>query len=488
MPVLRNGVTADQFQTPDIYFEEQEIPQNDSGNEKKPKVMAIIGRFQKGPINQLMSVTKKTYKNLAGSFLNEYPGSQAVYAAFNRGVQRLILVNVRGAGAIKASLTIPNNAAMPADGLKISYKQALEYGNLCWARVEEGREAGTFRIVLEGPHTAMEVYDNLNSFKEAADLINSNPQSEFEAEDLYKVEDENSFPKLPTEIIKFEGGADGNEPTATHYKGTVDNSTGRKTGAELLKTSIEATDICYDTYISDIANEDLLKTAEKMNAYAYIGPGVNTSASAAITLRASYDTEYGHLALGHARSKSTGFVVPAAVYDCIAHVLSFTADGTAGFWFDDIESMDVGLTDADIENLTKHNVVCMGQMINENEALVYGLKNDYTLSKKETERQTFRRRVTSQLEREFYVVLTPYRSKHMSTTWEKDVELVTRDYFNLKMEQELIKGYDVAFAVPGTAQGLDEYIMDLRVSLYNIADKMRIRILSAPNTIEEVSN
>ncbi|TYS55750.1 hypothetical protein FZD47_25315 [Bacillus infantis] len=488
MPILRNGVTADQYQTPDIYFEEQEIPSGDGSGAKKPKVMAIIGQFEKGPVSELLSVTRKTYPKLAGSFTNGYSGAKAAYTAFKRGVDRLILVNVRGAGAAPASITLKNNADPAVDGLKIKYKQALAYGNLCWATVEAGRDEGTFRIILEGPNTEMEVYDNLKTFAQAAEAINVNVASEFEAENLYSGDETNAVPALPDEVIRFEGGADGSQPTAVHYKGTVDNSTGRKTGAELLKTSIEATDIVYDRFVSDIANDDLLATALKMNGYAYIGPAPYTSATAAITLRAGYDTEYGHLSLGQAKSKSTGFVVPAAVYDCIAHVLSLTQDGTAGFWFDDIESMDVSLTDEDIEKLTKYNVVSMGQMINENDQLVYGMKSDYTLSKKETERQTYRRRVTSQIEREYYVVLTPYRSKHMSPTWEKDVELVTRDYFNRKMEEELIENYSVVFAPPGTASGIDEYVQDLRVELYNVADKMRIRLLSAPNVIEGGNN
>lgn len=481
MVVLRNGRTADEFQKPDIYIEELDPVADDSGKNKDPKVMAIVGRFQKGPLDQLMDVTKLTFSKNAGAISPDYPGSMAAYAAFKSGVKRLILVNVRGAGAAKASIILPNtNTEQAEDALKITYKVPGAYGNLCTATVEDGRNAGTFKVILEGPSSEREIYDNLENLEQASEAINTNLSSEFEAEVLFSGEDNNKLKNVPR--AHLENGNDGSAPTALHYKGTSDSS-GRKTGNELLKTSIMATDIVYDTYVSDVANAGLVKTAEDMNGFAYLSADKGINVTSAISLRSTFDSEFAHLAVGYAKSKSSGFVVPVAVYDCIAHVLSLTSDGTSGFWFEDVESVDLLLTDDDIEELTKNNVVCMWQQINENRDLVYGLMNDYTLSKNPLLRQTYRRRVTSLIEQELYVALTPYRSKHMSPAFEEDIEIKMRDFFNIKKEDEIIEDYQLKFADYGTSSNLDEFIRDIKVNLYNIADKIIIRLLSATNAI-----
>jgi hypothetical protein len=484
MPVLRGGITADEFATLDIYFEEQEpqIPEKPVG--VSSKVMGIIGRFQKGSPNELITVVgERQFKEKCGQFLDEYPGSKAAWAAFQRGVKKLVLVPVQGAGASQASIILQDRASTPQDTIEIKKKDPNKLGNDCTVEVKDGSAAGTFTLVLSGPGIKTETYADLKTPQEAVAAINKlSPE--------FVAIDKNSSTPAPDNIpavqepTKLTGGSDGGTPTATHYKGSTDSSTGKKTGLELMKTSVEVTDVVTDVYVSDIMNEALIGAAEAMNWFTYLPQAQGTSVSAAILKRGEYNTEFAHLTLGHAKSKQMGWYVPAAVYDCIAHVLSLPQDGTAGFYFSDIESLDVPISDDDVELLTKNNVVCMGQMLNEKREMVYGMKSDYTLSTDPRYRQTYRRRVTSLIEKDYYIIMVPFRSKHISKGMLRDAMLVTRKYFDDAKTAELIQNYDVVFTPPEQIGNIDELIEDLTVDLYNIADKIRIRILSAANAIE----
>ncbi|MDC0763498.1 hypothetical protein POF51_22490 [Brevibacillus sp. AG] len=483
MPILRDGVTADSFYTPDIYIEEQvpDIPEQPAG--VSSKVMGIIGQFQKGSVNDVITVVgEKQFKEKMGAFLDNFPGSKAAFTAFKRGVQKLILVNVRGAGATQASLVLKDRASTPVDTMKISKKDHNAFGNECTVEVANGTNAGSFKIILVAPGLPTEVYDNNTTPQEAVDAINK-LSKEFIAENLNSATAApGNLPKIIA-ATKLVGGSDGSAPTATHYKGSTDSSTGKKTGLELMKTSIEVTDIVTDTYVSDVMNDALPTAAETMNWFTYLPMSKGTSVSTAITTRSNYDTEFAHLSLGWAKSRDKGWWVPVAVYDCIAHVLNLVQDGTAGFTFADIDALDVELNAADYETLSAAQVVCMGQMLDAQRNLVYGLKSDYTLSKDPRYKQTFRRRITSLLETDLYILMTPYRSKHISKSMLDEAEIVTRKYFDDRIAGEMIQGYTIAFTPPEKVGNVDELIEDLKVDLYNIADKIRIRLLSATNAL-----
>ncbi|SDH70195.1 Phage tail sheath protein [Aneurinibacillus thermoaerophilus] len=488
MPVLRGGQTADDFETLDIYFEEQvpEVPEKPLGVSQK--VMGIIGYFQKGSPYEVHTVVgEKEFKQKMGDFIEKYTGSRAAYAALKRGVQKLILVNLRGNGAAKASITLKDRAAEAQDTLIIRKKDLGEIGNDCTVKVTDGDISGTFTITLTVPNMKPEIYSNLSSVQEAVDAINK-LSPEFEAENANsKTEAPNNIPAV-IEATKLAGGSDGTIPTTTSaltslYKGGFDSNTGNKTGLELMKTSMEVTDITSDIFVSDAFNEELIKTAEKKNAFAYLPTALNTSPSAAAVKRETYDTEFAHLSIGHAKSKSKGWYVPVAVCDCIAHILTPVQDGTAGFTFADIESLDVPISDEDVELLTKSNVVCMSQIVDADGQLRYGLRSDYTLSKDKRLRQTYRRRVTSLIEKDYYIILAPYRSKHISPNVLEDVEAVTRKYFDDAKTVEIIQDYQVFFTPPEKIGNVDEFIEDLTVDLYNIADKIRVRLLSAADAM-----
>ncbi|MFD0682376.1 MULTISPECIES: hypothetical protein [unclassified Paenibacillus] len=490
MPVLRGGVTADQYNTPDIYIEElvpkvDEKPAGISG-----KVMGIIGQFQKGSVNDVLTVNGDAeFIEKLGDFSEQYSGSKAAWTAFKRGVKKIICVNVRGAGAGAASLTLKDKAGTPADTLKISYKGPGLYGNNCTVEVLAGSGVGTFKIVLKGPTTKTETYDNLTSPAMATSSINQFSK-EFAAENLSSTTVTPNNNPAVLAATKLTGGSDGTAPTATHYKGTTDSSTGKKSGLELLKTSVEVTDVVTDIYVSDTMNGHMWVAAELMNWFAYLPLAVGTSVSAAITNRGAYNTEFAHLCIGHARSKSRNWTVPVAVYDAIAHILTPVQDGTAGFSFADVSGIDVELSADDIETLTTNQVVSMGQMLNSERQLVYGMKSDFTLDSDPRFKQTYRRRVTSLLEKDYYIVMTPYRSKHISKSLLEDAELVSRSYLDKALGEEIIQAYTIKFTTPEEIGNIDELIEDLVIDLYNIADKIRIRLLSAANAIGggEVSN
>ncbi|TPG74031.1 hypothetical protein EEL32_25580 [Brevibacillus laterosporus] len=366
MPILRGGVTADNYYTPDIYIEEQEldIPEKPAG--VSSKIMGIIGQFQRGSLHEVITVTgEKQFKEKLGGFLEKYPGSKAAFTAFKRGVKKLILVNVRGAGATEAAATLKTTDAK--DWVKVIKTGPGLYSNDCL--VEVVATNGAHKVLLSHPDIKIEVYDSIKSGEDLVKSINM-LSKEYRAELVAE--------GVPAEVVNqaFEGGSDGSAPIATHYKGSTDSSTGKKTGLELMKTSIEVTDVVTDIFVSDIMNQAMIKAAEDMNWYTYLPTAQGTNVATAITTRNNYDSEFGHLSTGWAKSKDKGWFVPVAVYDCVAHLLSLVQDGTAGFTFKDVESLDVELSADDFESLSKAQVVCMGQMLDNERSLVYGLKSD----------------------------------------------------------------------------------------------------------------
>lgn len=483
MRILRGGVTADAYATPDIYVEEQ-VPQVDEQPAGvSSKVLGIIGQFQRGSVNEVITVAGETqFKEKFGDFLDAFPGSKAAWTAFKRGVQKLILVNVRGAGAAKASITLKDKAGAPVDTIKISKRDPNSFGNDCTVEVAAGTAAGTFKLILAGPGLKTETYDNNETPAAAVDAINS-LSKEFEAENLNSATVAPNNNPAVLAATKHTGGSDGTAPTATHYKGSTDGATGKKTGLELMRTSVEVSDVVTDIFVSEIMNGHMVTATEAMNWFTYNPLAKDTSVASAITARASYNTEFAHLCVGLAKSKEKGWWVPVAVYDAIAHVLSPVQDGTAGFTFADIEALDLQISDDDVENLTKAQVVCMGQMLNTERQLVYGLKNDYTLSTDSRYKQTYRRRVTSLLEKDYEIVMAPYRSKHISKSMAEDAETVARNYFDTVKDKEIIAAYTIKFTKPEDVGNIDELIQDLVIDLYNIADKIRIRLLSAANAL-----
>lgn len=495
MPVLRNGDTADNYSTPDIYVEEQvpEVPEAPGG--VTTHLMAVVGQFQKGPVNDLLVVSEQEFKKILGDFTDTYPGSKAAWTAFKRGVKRLAVVNLRGAGAAKSSATLMDRAAVPVQTMTIRHKHLSEYGNTCTYEVQNGTTVGTFRIVLTGPLTAAETYDNLTSVQEAVDTINAK-SAEFEAENLNSASaGADAFPAnaLATALA---GGSDGAALVEADYIGTTNAVTGEKTGLELLKTSAEVTDAVYDQYVSEAANQTLDDVLQQMNGFAYLNAARGTTIANAIAARSNYDTEHAHLALGYAKSKTRGWWVPIAVHDCIAHVLSPVQDGTAGFTFMDVESIDVALSQDDVEALSQNHIVSMSQKIvqdGQTRKLAFGLTSDYTLSANKALRQTYRRRVQSFIERDLFVVLDPYRSKHLSEAVISEVATIVRSYMDgLRgkpgdINSEIIQNYSISFRSPEEIGHVDELIKDLVVDLYNIADKIRIRLYTAADAIKEVA-
>ena len=342
MPILRNGQTAADYQTPDVYIIEQ-TPKLDEVVVVPEKVMAIFGRFQKGPVDQIMMVNKGNYKTFAGDFDSAYEGARAAYVAFQEGVTTLALVNIRGAGAVAASLTIQSTEATPKNSVTITHKHLGKYGNRATVTIEAGTNANTQKITLEAPFSKTEVYDNVISAKALVDQINAF-SVEYTAT-LAAGQDAVKLKALSKEPLI--GGDDGTAPTATHYKGTVD-AQGRRTGLELLKTSVLVTDFVFDTTVSDIANTGAVDAAEKMNVMAYLQSDA-TSVATAVTARNAFNTEFAHLNYGiMVKSKSGGFLVPAAVYDCIAHIITDIQDGTAGHCFNDIDTLTIALSPDDV--------------------------------------------------------------------------------------------------------------------------------------------
>lgn len=485
MPILFGGRTAADYDVPDIYIEEQLPMVAEEPGGVTPKVLAILGVFQKGPLDTVIEVNGEAdYRQKCGDFLDVYSGSKAAYTAFKRGVRRLLLVNIRGAGAARASIALMDRAEIPEPTLLIFNKHSSAYGNECTCEVQNGTNAGTFRIILSGPGLAAEIYDNLTDPQHAADEINKHSK-EFEAQNAASGEAAPDINPAVLAATKFTGGSDGGAVGQAQYLGTTDPVSLRKTGLELLKTSVIATDLVADVYVSDQVNSALAAAAEEMNAFAYLNAPYGSSVTAAVSLRRTFDTEFAHLVFGRAKSKSRGWLVPCAVYDGIAHVLTAPQDGTSGFTFADIESLDLQLSPADHETLTKNQVVCLGDLITAERNRAFGLKSDYTLSSNAKLRQTFRRRVTSLIENDLYVVLTPYRSKHISNAFLVDVELVLRHYLDGlkgmddKPESQLIQGYRVSFVPPEEVGSVDEFIEILVIDLYNIADKIRVRLHSA---------
>jgi hypothetical protein len=483
MPVLRGGVTADEYYNPDIYFEEQEPQVPEKPVDVSGKVMLILGQFQKGSPNEIYTVIgEKQFKERLGQFLDAYPGSKAAYTAFKKGIKKLICVPVWPNDASAAFISLQSRTEQPADSLKITLKSPGRLGDDHTCEVANGTAPDTFRIILNGPGIPTETYDNVKSIDEAIQAINL-LSNVYQAELIAKAD-----PQAPLAVIeptRFTGGSDGNMPQSPNsvYKGGVSSSTGEKTGLALAITSAEATDIVADIFVSDEFTDALLEAAEKKNAFGYAQVAPSTSVSAAINRRNKYDTEFAHLALGYAKSRKMGWWVPVSVYDCIAHILTPVQDGTAGFTFADVERLDVMISDEESEQLTKNHVVHMGQMIDSERNTVFGMKNDYTLSTDPRYKQTYRRRVTSLIETDYYIVMRPYRSVHLSSTVIKNAELATRNYFDELKKREIAQDYSVSFTPPEQIGNIDELIEDLVVDLYNIADKIRIRLLSAANAM-----
>nr|WP_162305526.1 hypothetical protein [Brevibacillus laterosporus] len=48
----------------------------------------------------------------------------------------------------------------------------------------------------------------------------------------------------------------------------------------------------------------------------------------------------------------------------------------------------------------------------------------------------------------------------------------------------MIQAYQVSFTTPEQLGNIDAFIQDLIVDLYNIADKIRVRLLTAANAIQ----
>lgn len=481
MPILYGGAKSSDFVTPGIYIEEQVPTPPEKPGGYTSNLLAIIGVFEKGPLTEPVIVNGlNDFLEKCGNFSSSYSGSMAAYAALQRGVQMLAIINVRGDMAKQAEITLLDKDAKPT--LAVRHMHKCEFGNSCSVEVQAGNKPDTFRLILRTPYGKPEVYNDLSTPAHAVEKVAAHSK-DFIVEELAHEVQPGSNPDVLAET-KLAGGSDGKPIKAADYLGKDDPVTYKKTGLKLLKTLPQVTDFVADKYISDQFSDAMLAAAQEMNAFTYI-PVPDTSIVGAISMRQNYDTEFGHYVLGQAKSKSRGWVVPAAVYDAIAHVLCPVQDGTAGFWFGDIESTDIPLTTTDIENLTANQVACLSWIVNEKRENAMALQSDFTLSADARLRQTYRRRVNSLIVRDLEMVTTPYRSKHLSDGWFAQYEIAVRHYLDkLKgrlddLNSEVIQDYKISFRRPDEIGNVDEAIEELRIKLFNIADKITIRLMSA---------
>lgn len=494
MPIVRNWKDFSKL-PPDVWVNELPIPQSDI-IQMGDFVLAVIGKFEKGPVDQYIYASESPSRNLVEavsdilgkpSDSDGFPGNQVLEHIKNAKIKKCVFINVRGKGAAVSSIILKSDGENAKDILKIEPKFGPgTYGDLCFAQVETGSD-NTFTLKLFSNGNNEEVFKNLTMDKKsenyAINTVNAKSQY-FTLTDLN--DDENSFVN-PAAISKtaLTGGAEGSEITQEDYIGSFDINTGKRTGLKLLETvgSI-VTDVCYADFSSFDADEALASFGIKYNCMTYCGVGEAKTLEQVFEYRKRFDTDFMQMVYGKYEANS-GAVIDGAALSAIVHTVSNVEDSGLSI---ECHWIKKSLNEIDFEQQID---------IYENEVSAFVLKpsasgdgsyafrqaNDYTLAVTDVDgsmissienRKVNRRRINSWIEKALFSVSAPWQGKAMTQAMKDRAAIRLRTFLDqLKeplnpLENTKIADYSITF--DENAATMDQFVNTLKIKHYNTAE------------------
>jgi hypothetical protein len=197
---------------------------NTNGTETvKLNRIGIVGTFSWGPVNTPVRVyTKSSAEAQFGSYKQDLTGWPSINGAYRQGNQDITIVRVAGASATKATLTLNDASAHPSVVVTGKYP-GTKLIQVAW---QNGTNPSTGKLIVIADETST-TYDNLT-------LSNLNTINDL---NVY-VTAASGATILPNPIstTPLAGGDDGANAQDADYIGTIDSTTGARTGLKILET------------------------------------------------------------------------------------------------------------------------------------------------------------------------------------------------------------------------------------------------------------
>lgn len=233
-------------------------------------VIGVVGRFERGPVGEAVDIDNiYQAQDIFGDFGADYDGMYALQAIYSQSKPPCKVVRVVGTGAAKATVTVQDRNATPADTVAFSAKYEGAYGNNLKVSVEDNAVTEYVDIRVFYKNVQVEFYEKVNMDKDSSSylvsIINGKSQwitAEDKApSDTYEVTDNPAVGDYP-----LSAGSDGTI-TEADYIGDYDEVTGKRTGLKCLETidtSVVRMVLCAGQ-TSTTVNSALVSHAEVMD-------------------------------------------------------------------------------------------------------------------------------------------------------------------------------------------------------------------------------
>lgn len=211
-----------------------------------------------------MSRFRAAFGGALSSALGFSSGYLSAEVLFSKGVRRMYVLRVVGAGALAATVDLNDRAGTPLPTLKVLAKGEGVWGNSLDVVVEDGTLADTFRLrILDGSGAELEKWDNLLMNDSSFLTVNG-------ASDYVQLQDLGSATAAPDNrpatgtfnLGDTQAGADGAAPADSDVIGT--ENLGVKTGLKAFRDNrlgrgfLMAPDLDFGSTVRDEMKAQLL--------------------------------------------------------------------------------------------------------------------------------------------------------------------------------------------------------------------------------------
>ncbi|MGD8719600.1 MAG: phage tail sheath subtilisin-like domain-containing protein [Candidatus Zixiibacteriota bacterium] len=264
-------------------------------------IVGLVDAFPWGPVNESTTVGDLTAGvKKFGTPSTTHKGPFAFLGALKQGARAFRFIRVVGEGAVKSSITCQDSTAVDVVKFEAPYEGVLG-DEFSVEIVDNTVAAGTVNVVFYfgntvEQHKAVQMADT-TAGNYLVDYVNKNSQLEVTASAV-GTPTTNPAPLAET---NFAGGNDGAALTPADYIGTVNGTTGDRTGLKLMETVDEVSIVIAGSGLegdSDVQtlNGGLIEHAETMgDRIVCLNPAKNQSVNAVKAARLNYNSARARL-------------------------------------------------------------------------------------------------------------------------------------------------------------------------------------------------
>ncbi|GMB00218.1 phage tail sheath subtilisin-like domain-containing protein [Pelosinus sp. IPA-1] len=409
-----------------------QIDESDVGARPTPQMslagIGIVGTFEKGPIN--IPTTVGDVNQLIekfGGYKAGLTGYLSAYAALQQGANDFKIVRIAGTGAKAASVILKDDGG--EDSFIVSASDPGVWGNDIKLNIEEN--TSTFRLTI--------ICGEAKETFSALTLANLSIQSKFVT--IAKLGNGNKLPKAVANVSLI-GGNDGVAVMDADYIGTIDSSTGFRTGLKALEPVQVGIVLCAQQY-SPAIQSALLSFVENCDIeeglrVAILNTTPTLSVDAVVSQTTSLDSDRGILVYPWVEPEDLPgkFVAPDGYY---AGRLSWLEPhkSPSNKQILGIISCENNYTYAEVKALTMARISPI-TLVNERG---FRIRNGLTLASDPAWCQTNIRRQQDKMEMELYHAMQWAISEpHDERLWQ-DIATQIDMYLQVQKNLGLIRGY-----------------------------------------------